>query len=102
AQRHQLVEAWLGAFLASTPDAGDAADLPEAVAVELCGTNLPRHDSSAALSSTVDGLLGANPRVVIRGMSVRIDELLTRARTFRTERVPAYRAYQKLRNELLE
>jgi len=101
AQRHQLVEAWLGAFLASAPDAGDAADLPEAVAVELCGTSLPRHDSSAALSSTVDGLLGAHPRVVDRGMTVRIDELLTRTRVFRAEQVPAYRAYQKQRNELL-
>jgi hypothetical protein len=100
AARHQLVHAWFSAFLA-TADGLSAADLPEAVAVELCGTALPRHDSSAPLSSTVEGLLGAHPRVVDRRLEVRLDELLTRTRRFGAEAVPAYRGYQKLRNELV-
>ena len=34
-------------------------------------------------------------------MDLRLDETLTRLRTFRTEQVPAFRAYQRQRDELL-
>jgi len=98
AARHQLVEAWLGAYLHSTGGAAD--DLAEAVAIELCGP-LPRYDSSAALTATVEGLLGTHPRVTGRRLDLRLDEVLSRTRRFRTERVPAYRAYQKRRGELV-
>jgi ATPase involved in DNA repair/ATPase family associated with various cellular activities (AAA) len=97
AARHQLVSAWLAAFLGDKP----AADLPEAIAIELCGADLPRHDSSAVLSATVDGLLGTHPRVTGRRLELRLDEVLTRIRRFRTERVPAFRAYQRQRNDLI-
>ncbi|MGH3377736.1 MAG: DNA repair ATPase [Actinoallomurus sp.] len=102
AARHQLVEAWLGAYLHSAPRQGGGAadDLAEAVAIELCGP-LPRHDSSAALTATVEGLLGTHPRVTGRRLDLRLDEVLSRTRRFRTERVPAYRAYQKRRGELV-
>ncbi|MCW2915425.1 MAG: hypothetical protein JWN52_3493, partial [Actinomycetia bacterium] len=113
AARHQLVQAWLGSYLATTGAGGSsagtggsgvrpsAADLPEAVAIELCGSALPRHESSAALSTTVDGLLGAHARIVERRLELRIDELLARTRRFRTERVPAFRAYQRQRTEMI-
>ncbi|HEX8632174.1 MAG TPA: DNA repair ATPase [Catenuloplanes sp.] len=101
AARHQLIEAWLGAFLASSPDrAAQAIDLPEAVAIELCGAELPRHDSSAALTATVDGLLGAHPRLTGRRLELRLDEALSRTHRFRLDRVPAYRAYQRQRTAL--
>ncbi|MCT2585850.1 DNA repair ATPase [Actinophytocola gossypii] len=99
AARHQLAHAWLAAFLPTVDGRPD--DLPEAVAIELCGSTLPRHDSSAPLSSTVESLLGAHPRIVDRGLEVRVDELLTRTRRFRDETVPAYRAYQRRRNDLV-
>ena len=98
AARHQLASAWLSAFV-STQDELPADELPEAVALLLC--ELPRHDSSAAVSATVEGLLGAHPRVADRRMTVRLDEILTRTRKFRLDRVPAFRSYQKKRNELL-
>ncbi|MCC5574197.1 DNA repair ATPase [Microtetraspora sp. AC03309] len=131
AARHQLVVAWLTAFLGTSPDlsprsaltgspaapvtggavrtgravtfaAADvrAGDLAEAVAVQLC--DLPRHEPSAALTVTVDGLLGAHPRLAGRSLTLRLDEALARTRRFRTERVPAYRAYQRQRGELLD
>lgn len=96
--RYQLATAWLMAFV-STQDDLPADELPEAVALLLC--ELPRHDSSAAVSATVEGLLGAHPRVVDRRMTVRLDEMLTRTRRFRLDQVPAFRAYQKQRNDLL-
>jgi hypothetical protein len=98
--RLQIVRAWLGAFRTAHPDAGAEADLDEAVAVELTGTALTRHDSAAAVTATVDGLLGAHPRVVDRKLGLRLDELLTRTRGFRETAVPAFRAYQKRRTAL--
>ncbi|WP_028922046.1 DNA repair ATPase [Pseudonocardia acaciae] len=95
----QLIEAWLGAYLAKTGEP-EAAELPEAVAIELC-RDLPRYESSATLTDTVDGLVGTHPRVVDRRIELRLDEVLARTRRFRAERVPAFRAYQRRRDELL-
>ncbi|NUO96742.1 MAG: AAA domain-containing protein, partial [Nonomuraea sp.] len=92
-ERLQLARAWIGAYR-------QGPEVAEAIAVHLC--DLPRHDSSATTAETVDGLLGTHPRVKDRKLEVRLDELLTRARVFRRERVPAYRAYQRRRNELVE
>ncbi|RFS85083.1 AAA family ATPase [Actinomadura spongiicola] len=90
AARHQLATAWLA------PIADDPADLPEAVAALLCDG--PRYDSAAALTATVNDLLGDHPRVTGGRLAVRLDELLTRTRRFRSDRVPEFRAYQKRRN----
>ncbi|GHH36854.1 DNA repair ATPase [Lentzea cavernae] len=90
-----LIEAWLRAFLKDE----DCPEFPEVVAVLL--TDLPRYDSSASLTETVTGLLGTHPRVHDQSMDLRLDETLTRLRTFTTEQVPAFRAYQRRRDELL-
>ncbi|HEY1178876.1 MAG TPA: ATP-binding protein, partial [Phytomonospora sp.] len=100
AARHQLVTAWLGAFLSSTGE-GDV-DLPEAVAIEVLGKELPRRDSSATLAATVDGLLGTHPRVEARKLELRLDEMLARTTRFRRERVPGFRSYQRIRNSLVD
>ncbi|MEO3805601.1 DNA repair ATPase [Nonomuraea sp. B1E8] len=92
-ERLQLAQAWMSAFR-------EGPEVTEAIAVHLC--DLPRHDSSAATTETVDGLLGSHPRVAGRKLEIRLDELLTRARRFRQERVPAYRAFQRRRSELVE
>ncbi|TDB85997.1 AAA family ATPase [Actinomadura sp. KC216] len=93
AARHQLAEAWLHSF----GENGD--DIPEAVATVLCPVT--RYDSPAALTATIDGLLGNHARIADRRLDLRLDELLTRTHRFRTERVPAFRAYQKQRNDLI-
>ncbi|NRQ30313.1 AAA domain-containing protein [Nonomuraea sp. NN258] len=92
AERVQLAQAWIGAFQ-------QGRELAEAIAVQLC--DLPRHDSSASVTETVEGLLGSHPRIVDRKLEIRLDETLTRTRDFTRERVPAYRAYQRRRNELV-
>lgn len=99
--RYQLVEAWLTAFLATDDGTLSGYDLPEAVAVELCGADLPRHEAAATMSETVGGLLGAHPRIVGSAVTLRLDETLARTRRFRTESVPAYRDYQRRRNALV-
>ena len=101
AARHQLVESWLTSFLDAQDDDALRMDLPEAVAIELTDGAISRHDSSASLTATVEGLLGAHPRIRDRRLELRLDETLARTREFRLERVPAYRAYQKRRAELV-
>ncbi|GAA2375400.1 DNA repair ATPase [Dactylosporangium salmoneum] len=125
--RRQLVHAWLSSFAGNAGFAAstaaldfaantaaldfvantaaldfvaNTADLDEAVAIVLCGAGLPRYESSAPLTATVEGLLGTHPRIVGRRMEVRLDEMLARTRRFRLERVPAFREYQRHRNEL--
>ncbi|GAA3119772.1 DNA repair ATPase [Nonomuraea salmonea] len=92
-ERLQLARAWLTAYR-------QGPELPEAVAVLLC--DLPRHDSSAATAETVHGLLGSHPRIRDRALELRLDEILPRIRRFAAERVPAFRAYQRRRSELVE
>ncbi|NYH52396.1 hypothetical protein HNR06_001985 [Nocardiopsis arvandica] len=98
AARHQLVTAWLEAF-AATQEEVDPGDLPEAAAIELAAVD--RYESSAAVHESVGGLLGSHPRVRERSLEVRLDEFLPRTRRFRLEEVPAYRDFQRRRNELV-
>ena len=93
--RHQLATAWLGAF---APDA--AAALPEAVSL-LCAPELPRYPVDAPLSETVEGLLGSHPRIHDGRLTVRIDQLPYQAAWFRSERVSAFRAFQRQRADAL-
>lgn len=97
ADRHQLAEAWLKSFVDASKLPG--YELAEAVAIEL--SDLPRYESSAELAATVDGLLGAHPRIADRSLTLRLDETLARTHRFRRDRVPGFRAYQGLRNELV-
>jgi len=98
--RLQLVHAWLAAFRRAQPAAGDDGDVLEAMAIELTGTLLTRHDSAATIVQTVEGLLGAHPRVVSGRLTLRLDEFLDATRRFREQHMPAYRAYQQRRTAL--
>ncbi|GGZ20096.1 DNA repair ATPase [Streptomyces poonensis] len=98
--RKQLVEAWLTSYATSTGADVAPDDLAEAVAAVLC-PELVRYESDAELSETVEGLLGSHPRITGRKLTVRVDELLARTRHFRVHEVPAHRAYQRRRTELV-
>ncbi|MGW0992190.1 DNA repair ATPase [Streptomyces sp. NPDC002523] len=100
AARAQLVRAWLGAYAqASGADAGPG-ELAEAVAAELC-PGLPRYDGDAPLTATAEGLLGTHPRVNGGRLVLRLDEFLARTAEFAGREVPAFRAYQRRRAELV-
>ncbi|MFD7811985.1 DNA repair ATPase [Streptomyces sp. NPDC059785] len=100
AARRQLVEAWLSAYASATGADAAPGDLAEAVAAELC-PELVRYESDAPLTVTVEGLLGAHPRVTGRALTVRVDEFLARTGEFRDHEVPAHRAYQRRRTALV-
>ncbi|MFC5906248.1 DNA repair ATPase [Streptacidiphilus monticola] len=95
--RRQLAAAWLESYAATREDPDG---VPEAVA-ELCAPALPRYEIAVPVAETVTGLLGSHPRVRDGSLTVRIDELPYRARAFREHRVPAFRAYQRQRTEVL-
>lgn len=99
AARKQLVETWLTSYTTATGTDLTPGDLAEAVAAELC-PDLIRHESDAPLAETVEGLLGAHPRMDGRTLTVRIDELLARTGEFRAREAPAHRAYQRRRTTL--
>ncbi|MDI9830887.1 DNA repair ATPase [Streptomyces sp. KAU_LT] len=96
AARRQLVEAWLSAYTASTGTEVSAGDLAEAVAAELC-PDLPRYEGDAPLTVTVEGLLGAHPRIGRGRLTLRVDEFLARTREFAAHEVPAHRAQLRRR-----
>ncbi|MFC8494917.1 DNA repair ATPase [Streptomyces sp. NPDC057235] len=98
--RRQLVEAWLTSYASASGDLLDGDVLAEAVAVELC-PGLERYEVDAPTAATVTGLLGAHPRVRDRSLDVRIDEFLARTTEFAAVEVPAFRAYQERRAELV-
>ncbi|MFC8275301.1 DNA repair ATPase [Streptomyces sp. NPDC057271] len=98
--RRQLVEAWLTSYASASGEQLDEGVLAEAVAVELT-PGLDRYEMSAPTTTTVTGLLGTHPRVAGSTMQLRLDEYLARTRAFADEDVPAFRAYQQRRAELV-
>ncbi|MFF2144218.1 DNA repair ATPase [Kitasatospora sp. NPDC058190] len=94
--RRQLASAWLESAAADA----DPGDLAEAAAVLLC-PSLPRRPAEGAVATRLTGLLGDHPRVSGGRLDLRLDELLTRVREFEDVEIPGYRAYQRLRGELL-
>ncbi|MFF8587109.1 DNA repair ATPase [Streptomyces althioticus] len=100
AARRQLVEAWLTAYARASGEETDAGDLAEAVAAELC-PDVPRHESDAPLTVTVEGLVSTHPRITDRRLTLRLDEFLARTDVFRAREVPAFRAFQRRRADLV-
>ncbi|MGW3134506.1 DNA repair ATPase [Streptomyces sp. NPDC001139] len=100
--RRQLVEAWLSAYATTSGYADLAADdLAEAIAAELC-PDLPRYESDAPLTATVEGLRGTHPRISATGtLTLRIDEFLFRTEEFMRTEIPAHRAYLRRRTALV-
>ncbi|MET9953833.1 DNA repair ATPase [Streptomyces sp. NPDC006339] len=100
AARRQHVEAWLTSYAAASGERLHEGVLAEAVVVEL-SPDLDRYEVTAPTTATVTGLLGTHPRVVDRALVLRLDEYLARTRAFAERDVPAFRAYQRHRAELV-
>ncbi|MCG8420597.1 MAG: DNA repair ATPase [Proteobacteria bacterium] len=103
AARLDLAKAWIDAFIDSRPDRAASNHVAVEAAVFLCTeeSGLARQVSSALTQVEVTGLLGRHSRIQERSMDLRIDEFETRLRDFARRRVPGYRAYRKMRGELL-
>ncbi|MFD8013141.1 DNA repair ATPase [Streptomyces sp. NPDC059762] len=100
AARRQLVEGWLRAYADASGDPVDDGVLAEAVAVELC-PGLGHYDVDGTTTATVSGLRGSHPRLRAGALELRIDEFLLRTARFAADEVPAFRAHQRRRGELV-
>ncbi|MFI0861316.1 DNA repair ATPase [Streptomyces smyrnaeus] len=100
AEQHQLASAWLASYARSTGTDPAPGDLAEAVAAQLC-PELERYSAEAPLTRTVTGLLGSHPRIRDGQLTVRLDEFLARTGAFRAHEVPAFRAHQRRRAQLV-
>ncbi|MHC5903559.1 DNA repair ATPase [Streptomyces sp. S6] len=100
ADRRLLVHAWLSAYASSSGLDVTEGELAEAVAAELC-PKLTRYTLEVSPAVTVEGLLASHPRVVDGKLNLRLDEFLARTDEFETHDVPAFRAYQRRRAELV-
>src|SRR5690606_19540746 len=102
-ERFELVKAWLEAFVAATPEHAKAATaLVEAAALALTDRKLDREVQSALESATVTGLLGQHPRIRERALELRLDEVLGRLGEFTRVRVPGFREFRRLRQQLID
>ncbi|HSN98994.1 MAG TPA: DNA repair ATPase [Candidatus Nanopelagicales bacterium] len=98
-----LALAWLEAFVAAAPERAHHSHLVrEAAALLVTERRLDRESSAAVVEVRVEGLLGQHPRIHGRALTLRLDEFLGRVGAMIRERVPRYRAYRKLRGEIVE
>ncbi|MGK4003452.1 DNA repair ATPase [Sorangium sp. So ce1036] len=73
----------------------------EAAVVVVTERHVEREPSAAVTEARVEGLLGQHPRIKERALVLRLDEFLSRIEDFVHERLPRYRAYRKLRSEIV-
>ena len=104
-ERLALARAWIDAYLADAapePIAALESFALEAAVLFLTEHHLEREESAALTRFRVEGLLGQHPRIEGRAMELALDELLTRLELFRSERVPGFLEFKRVRHELLE
>ncbi|QYF95297.1 DNA repair ATPase [Massilia sp. PAMC28688] len=97
-ERWQLATEWLHGLCRQ--QARGLALLPEAAASLLC--KLPRRLQSAALSASVEALLGEHPRLVQQTLALQLNDFLSRLGHHESVVVPAWRRLQLLRQELVQ
>ena len=101
-ERLELALAWLEALVKDPAHAASRHVVKEAAVLMVTERRIDREPSAAVTDAVVHGLLGQHPRIAERAMPVRLDELLGRVSAFAHEQAPRYRAYRKLRHEILE
>ncbi len=94
-----LARAWVEGVVGKKPELASAA-LEAATLLAIRG--VPHEASSANIEETLGGLLGRHPRIQDGTMRIRLDELVARLDRFRTDIVPAFRAYRALRASIVE
>jgi hypothetical protein len=94
-----LARAWVDGVAGKKPELGAA--VLEAAAL-LAIKSIPYRASSANVEETLTGLLGRHPRIKDGTLRIRLDELVARLDRFRTDIVPAFRAYRALRASIVE
>jgi len=106
-RRFRLISAWLEGFHQwqeknAKGTITDREAIIEATGILLAAGHLERTHSSAGTRAEVTGLFGQHPRIEERTLAIHLDEFLGRLHAYRNGRVPKYRAYRELRQQVLE
>ncbi|MCA9823590.1 MAG: hypothetical protein KC470_13320, partial [Dehalococcoidia bacterium] len=104
-ERFAVKRAWLETFAGSEAGGGGryGADTAlEAAALIVAERKVAVDVAGGSGEVVVEGLLGQHPRVVDGKLELRLDEVLARLQRFRTVDVPGFRAWRKLRAEVVE
>ncbi|MCB9696866.1 MAG: DNA repair ATPase [Alphaproteobacteria bacterium] len=104
-ERFAVKRAWLETFAGSEAGGGGryGADTAlEAAALIVAQPKVAVDVAGGSGEVVVEGLLGQHPRVVDGKLELRLDEVLARLQRFRTVDVPGFRAWRKLRAEVVE
>ncbi len=102
-ERFELLRAWMDAFVAATPEAARSAPaVLEAAVLMLTDRKLDREVQSTLEGVEVHGLLGQHPRIRDRVLELRLDEFLERLGEFMRVRVPGFREFRRLRQQIIE
>ncbi len=100
-ERLGVAIAYIDGFVSATKLEHARAFIREA-AVMLVTERVAREPSAATVEAQVDGLLGAHPRIQNRSMRLAIDEVLSRLVPFIHEAAPRFRAFRKLKAEIVD
>lgn len=96
-----LTEAWLQGYVrAKQLDSGRL--LPEAIAVLIAGKRVAWEENGTATTVTITGLLGQHGRIRERSLELSLDEFSIRLDQFCDINVPAFKAFGKLRQQILQ
>ncbi|PJK13718.1 DNA repair protein [Lysobacteraceae bacterium NML120232] len=93
---------WFNALTRQPEHAALARFAPEAAMLRLVGEKLPHDTRAVTLEARIDGLLGEHPRLLDGTLTLAIDEFQQRLAHHRTTFVPAFHAFQKLRQEVMQ
>ena len=102
-ERLGLARAWLAAF-AGRGHGGEGAEhfVDEAAVLLVTDRKVERESRSALSAVPVTGLLGQHPRIKDGGLTLRLDEFLSRLGEFARVRVPGFRAFRQLRQRIID
>ncbi len=101
--RLALVRSWIEALCTTKGDlAGHQHAVLEASALVATDRKVDRDVSTANVEATVSGLLGQHPRIKQQALHLRLDEMLARLDRWVHGHVPRFRAFRKLRQDVLD
>lgn len=93
---------WFNALTRQQEYAALARFAPEAAMLRLIGDKLPHDTQATTLEARISGLLGEHPRIAEGGLTLAIDEFQQRLAHHRSQFVPAFHAFQKLRQQVMQ
>jgi hypothetical protein len=99
-----VARAWIDGVVARRQAVGETIATSAAIeaAAVVATPNVARERSSAVITGQVTGMLGRHPRIENGTLELQLDEFASRLEVFRAERVPRFRAYRALRNEIAD